>query len=128
MLEVDYVNKLTPEEQAWLFAYNESNYGGNGAIMYADHEEVKRLWRENKKSQIDGMNGAVHDLPLENRAGPGNVEDTMIALLDGHDMKQMKDRARVSREKQDRVIENELIQKQKIKRRKKAMMTKKKGN
>ncbi|GAC1503540.1 MAG: hypothetical protein NVS1B10_08660 [Candidatus Saccharimonadales bacterium] len=116
------MQKLSPAEQSFLLAYHESEFGGNGAILYADHEEVKRLWRTNKRQQKDSMNGAVHDLPLENRSGPGNVEDTMIAMLDGHELRQMKERAKVSRQKQDKAF---MVEAKKNKRRRKVLASKK---
>lgn len=93
MMEAPYIKNLSPEDQAFMFTFAEAEYGGNGSILYADHEEVKRLWRENKRNSNCSMNHAVYDTPIENNAGPGNVEDTVIEMLDKHELKQLKSRA-----------------------------------
>lgn len=113
MLDVDYIDKLTPEEQAYLFAFHEAEYGGNGKILYEDIEEVRRLWRENKRQAVDAHNCARHDLPVEEISTGENTEEALAASIDAMDLAEMKVRAAATSDARER---EEEVRKRKRKR------------
>lgn len=58
-VEMDYAQKLSPEERQWLAAFNEAEYGGNPGCLqfitgkYVPVAERRRLMREIKRYQRD---------------------------------------------------------------------------
>ncbi len=119
MLEVDYYHKLTPAEKAFLHAFHEAEYGGNGQIMHADHKEVQRLWVENKKQQADVMGDAVFGAAIENRTGKANQEDVLIETIDRATIQDLKAGA----EKRGKRRETALLRKKRKRERKATKVT-----
>lgn len=81
-VEVDYFNKLSPEELAWIVKFQEAEYGGNGHLMHEDQEEQRRLWRQQKKQQRDAMTYSRSEeagIPVGVQPNP---EDAILELLD----------------------------------------------
>lgn len=53
-VDMDYIEKLSPEEKAWLNNFNQGYYGGKAELLYPDNTEKRReIWRENNSRNRD---------------------------------------------------------------------------
>ncbi len=92
-VEIDYARKLSREEQNWLAAFNEAEYGSNPDCMEeitgrpATKEERRKAWRDIKRYERDALSGKHerrdgHLAATPTRPTYRPVENVMIEILD----------------------------------------------
>lgn len=102
-VDIDYLNKLSPEDQEWMKTFLEAEYGGNGHLMFAgDQEEQRRLWRQQKKQDRDAMTIAMNVGEFSaNTAVSANPEDALIDVIDAQNAREAAAEEQARRERLD---------------------------
>lgn len=88
MAEVDYRDRLSPEDQEYLDRFNEAVAGANPQFIYGDSpedtEKKNALYIEQvNMRRSEAMTGALHGVQMDDPSA--NPEDAIIELIDRHD-------------------------------------------